>query len=314
MPAPQTVQVTSTTGAALKWTASVAAGWIRIWPASGNTPASVSVTVDPTGLGVGNYTGTVAISGPGLADRTVTVRLTVTTLTPIVTGIVNAASFQPGMVPGGLSSLFGKNLSTVSGLELPGGATSWKGTWVSVEGRQVPLLAIIRTGEQEQINFQVPFELGAPASVTVIVNNSGATTTLRNVPLLRIQPGVFEWVPPGGPRYAAAVKLDGSVVGPGNPVALGDAVMLLLTGMGPVIPVFPTGQPGPVSPLAETWLKPTVLIGGVPAQVLFSGCAPGFLGLYQVNVVIPDGAPAGAARLEVLVEGVPSQPSLILIQ
>jgi uncharacterized protein (TIGR03437 family) len=218
------------------------------------------------------------------------------------------------MVPGGLASLFGKNLSTVSGLELPGGATSWKGTWVSVEGRQVPLLAISRTGEQEQINFQVPFELGAPASVTVVVSNNGATATLRNVPLLRVQPGLFEWVPPGSPRYAAAVKLDGSVVGPGNPVAPGDAVMLFLTGMGPVIPVVPTGQPGPVSPLAETWLKPTVLIGGIPAQVLFSGYAPGFLGLYQVNVVIPDGAPAGAARLEVLVEGVPSQPSLILIR
>jgi uncharacterized protein (TIGR03437 family) len=314
MPAPQTIQVTSTTGAALNWTASVAAGWIRIWPASGNTPASVSVTVDPTGLGAGNYTGTVAISGPGLAERTVTVRLTVTAPTPIVTGIVNAASFQPGMVPGGLASLFGKNLSTVSGLELPGGATSWKGTWVSVEGRQVPLLAISRTGEQEQINFQVPFELGAPASVTVVVSNNGATATLRNVPLLRVQPGLFEWVPPGSPRYAAAVKLDGSVVGPGNPVAPGDAVMLFLTGMGPVIPVVPTGQPGPVSPLAETWLKPTVLIGGIPAQVLFSGYAPGFLGLYQVNVVIPDGAPAGAAKLEVLVEGVPSQPSLILIR
>jgi len=314
LPDSQTVVVTNAGAGTLVWTASTNVPWINISPTSGATPATVSVTVRPGDLLPGTHTGSITFSSPGVTAQVIQVVLRITPPTPIITAIVNAASFQPGMVPGGLASLFGKNLSTVSGLELPGGATSWKGTWVSVEGRQVPLLAISRTGEQEQINFQVPFELGAPASVTVVVSNNGATTTLRNVPLLRVQPGLFEWVPPGSPRYAAAVKLDGSVVGPGNPVARGEAVMLFLTGMGPVIPVVPTGQPGPVSPLAETWLKPTVLIGGVPAQVLFSGYAPGFLGLYQVNVVIPDGAPAGAARLEVLVEGVPSQPSLILLR
>jgi uncharacterized protein (TIGR03437 family) len=232
-----------------------------------------------------------------------------------MTSVVNAASFQPGMVPGGLATLYGKNLSPVAGIESPGGATSHKGVSVTVEGRQVPLLAISNVGGQEQINFQVPFELGTPAAARVEVNNNGTIATMGSVPLLKVQPGVFEWVPQGSSvRYAAAVKADGSVVSPDNPVSRGEPVSLFLTGMGPVLPVVLTGQPGPVNPPAVTWLQPTVAIGGFQAEVLFSGYAPGFLGLYQINVVIPDGAPAGAASLQVVVEGASSQSSRIPVQ
>jgi uncharacterized protein (TIGR03437 family) len=38
-----------------------------------------------------------------------------------------------------------------------------------------------------------------------------------------------------------------------------------------------------------------VTIGGVNAQVAFSGLAPGFVGLWQLNVKIPDNAPTGNA-------------------
>jgi len=38
---------------------------------------------------------------------------------------------------------------------------------------------------------------------------------------------------------------------------------------------------------------PTVTIGGQNAAVVFSGVAPGFAGLYQVDVQIPANAPVG---------------------
>jgi len=282
-------------------------------PLSGTAPSIMSVQVNPAGLAVGTHTGLITICSPGLPPQTVRVVVRITA-DPRIVAVVNAASFHPGMVPGGLSTLFGRNLSVVSGTEFPGGATSHKGTWVEVEGRRTPLLGVSKVGDQEQVNFQVPFELGAPALARVIVNNNGATAVLTDVPLYRVQPGLFEWVSPGGVRYTAAVKTDGSVVEPGNPASPGEVVSLFLTGMGPILPVLGTGEPGPADPPAETWLKPVVNVGGLPAQVLFSGYAPGFLGLYQVNLLIPEGLSAAAAKLEVIVEGVASQSSLILIR
>ena len=186
---------------------------------------------------------------------------------------------------------------------------------MSVEGRQVPLLAVSNVGGQEQINFQVPFELGAPAVARVEVNNNGSIGGAGNVPLVRVQPGIFEWAPQGGTaRYAAAVKVDGSVVSPSNPVSRGDAVSLFLTGLGPVLPILRTGELGPANPPAVTWLQPVVGVAGLGAPVLFSGYAPGYLGLYQVNIVIPDAVPVGTLNLDVVVDGVPSQTSKIAVQ
>ena len=39
------------------------------------------------------------------------------------------------------------------------------------------------------------------------------------------------------------------------------------------------------------------MIGGQPAAVAFSGLAPGFAGLYQVNATVPPGLSAGTSRL-----------------
>ena len=315
VPAAQTVSVANAGGGTLSWTATSTAGWLRVSPGSGTAPSSVAVSVDPAGLGVGLFNGGITVSSPGIAPQAIAVTLRVAAPVPSISAIVNAASFRPGMVPGGLATLFGKSLSLITGTEFPGGATWYRGISVTVEGRQVPLLAVSNVGGQEQINFQVPFELGVPATVRVEVNNNGSATAIGNVPLLRVQPGIFEWLPQGSTtRYAAAVKLDGSVASPANRVSRGDIVSLFLTGMGPVLPVLQTGQPGPGSSPAVTYLQPTVRIGGLGAQVLFSGYAPGFLGLYQINVLIPDAAPTGAVSLDVAVEGVFSQSSQIPLQ
>ncbi|MBM3745386.1 MAG: hypothetical protein FJW34_06280 [Acidobacteria bacterium] len=302
-------------GSTATWTAVSSAEWLAVSPDSGYTPAGLNVSVDPARLGPGSYTGAVTVSSPGLPSQTVKVTLRVTAPAPSIGSVVNAASFQPGIVPGGLATLFGKNLSLVAGTEAPGGATLYKGVFVAVEGQRVPLLAVSNAGGQEQINFQVPFELGAPARVRVEVNNNGSVARLENVPVMRVQPGIFEYTPPGSStRYAAAVKPDGSLVGPTNSVSRGEAVSLFLTGMGPVLPVLRTGEPGPANPPAVTWLQPTVAVGAVGAEALFSGYAPGLLGLYQVNIVIPDAAPTGSVNLDVVVDGVASQPSRIAVK
>jgi uncharacterized protein (TIGR03437 family) len=48
-----------------------------------------------------------------------------------------------------------------------------------------------------------------------------------------------------------------------------------------------------MNPLSETTTRPTVLIGGAPASVQFSGLAPGLVGVYQVNAVVPYNSATG---------------------
>jgi uncharacterized protein (TIGR03437 family) len=73
-------------------------------------------------------------------------------------------------------------------------------------------------------------------------------------------------------------------------------LQIYVTGLGKATPggdpngaVLPTGTlaPGSGNPLYETVAAPTVMIGGQPAPVLFSGVGPGYNGLYQVDVQIP---------------------------
>ncbi len=315
VPPSQTVTVSNAGGGTLGWTASSNAPWLVVSPASGTAPFSLAISVNPWNLAAGTYSGTVTVSASGAASQVITVTLTVTAPVPSIGAIVNAASFRAGMVPGGLGTLFGKNLSLAAGTEFPGGATSYKGVTVTVEGHRVPLLALSNVGGQEQINFQAPFELGTPALARVEVNSGGRIAALQNVPVLRAQPGVFEYALPGsGVTHAAAVKPDGSVVDLGNPVLRGEPISIFLTGMGPLLPVLQTGQIGPADPPAVTYLQPVVRIAGQEAQVLFSGYAPGFLGLYQINVVMADTTPSGLVSLDVVVDGVPSQTSKIAVR
>ena len=234
---------------------------------------------------------------------------------PTITGVGNAASYQPGLSPGMMATLFGTNLSPVAGVVSTGGVTSYQGVSVSVGGRPAPLLTLVNVNGAEQINFQVPAELTAPNTVLVQIANNGSAGSM-SIPLKLIQPGIFQYVPAGtAVPHAAVVKLDGSVVGPSNPAARGSTVAIFLTGLGPTTPLLATGQPGPVPP-ATTLFRPVILglnDSGVPAQ--FSGIAPTFVGLDQVNFTIPADAPVGAGvAFSVSVNGVSSQPSTIAIQ
>jgi uncharacterized protein (TIGR03437 family) len=73
-------------------------------------------------------------------------------------------------------------------------------------------------------------------------------------------------------------------------------VIIFLTGMGAVNPPFPDGAPGPLDPLSYTTdPNQSVQFGGEAGDILFSGAAPTFVGLYQMNVQIPTTVFAGPA-------------------
>ena len=75
-----------------------------------------------------------------------------------------------------------------------------------------------------------------------------------------------------------------------------------------------SGEPSPGPPLASTMATPTVSIGGMPAQVIFSGMTPGVVGLYQVNVIVPPNAPTGTQALTLSIGGVEAKASMLPVQ
>jgi uncharacterized protein (TIGR03437 family) len=72
-------------------------------------------------------------------------------------------------------------------------------------------------------------------------------------------------------------------------------VSIFASGLGPVNINLPSGHPAPSHPLAKLKAPVDVLIGGVKASVQFAGLAPGFVGIYQVDVKVPAGIVTGDA-------------------
>jgi uncharacterized protein (TIGR03437 family) len=88
------------------------------------------------------------------------------------------------------------------------------------------------------------------------------------------------------------------------PAGAGDYLVLYALGLGAVTPSLSIGNGTPSSPYEYAVAPVTVTIGGVPATVLFAGLTPGYVGLYQVNVMMPTGvAPGSQVPVTVSVAG-----------
>jgi uncharacterized protein (TIGR03437 family) len=198
--------------------------------------------------------------------------------------------------PGAIVSLYGINLTQLRGivqaaqLPLP---QALAGTSVTINGRPAPLYAVAGFDGMDQINLQVPYETPASAPARLVVQSGGTSSAAVEFVVQEVSPYIFQ----SEAGVAAAV------------VSAGIATFYA-TGMGPVMNAPPTGAAAPASPLARTTTTPEVRIGGQPAQVLYSGLAPGFAGLYQINAAIPAGVAAGAQPLTIATGGRSSTATL----
>jgi len=127
-----------------------------------------------------------------------------------------------------------------------------------------------------------------------------------------------------GTPQAIATNGDGTLVAPtgsipgisSHPAAAGDTITLFATGLGPVDPAVVDGATAPADATSVTTNPVTVLIGAVPGSVGFAGLSPQFVGVYQLNVVVPAGVtPGGAIAVQAQVGGVSSaDPVTIAMQ
>ena len=129
------------------------------------------------------------------------------------------------------------------------------------------------------------------------------------------RPGIFRLPASSGPSRAIVQNQNGSLNDASNPARRGEAIVIYLTGVGAVEPAVPTGSAAPsAEPLARAALPVTARIGDAPAQVLFTGMTPGFVGLAQANVLVPANAPIGAAvPLTVAVDGQPDSSLIVSV-
>jgi uncharacterized protein (TIGR03437 family) len=146
---------------------------------------------------------------------------------------------------------------------------------------------------------------------------NGQTSAAQTVNLATYAPGIFA-INGEGTGPGAIQDANYNLVTPSNPATAGTTVVLIYcTGLGPVTNQPATGAPAPSDPnsLAETPTKPTVMIGGAAANVLFSGLTPGEVGLYQINAKVPAGAAKGdAVPVVISIGGVQSSTVTLAVQ
>jgi len=276
--------------------------WTGTWASRNPRASGVNLTVDAETLQP-RLAGQTRITG-GVRDNPDQ---------PLVTpgGVVNAASFQPAspLAPGSYISVFGSKLArefrVAERLPLP---PELGGTTAAVAGRPLPL----HFASDGQLNAILPYGIADSTTHQLIVRRGATLAVPEPLLVAAAQPAVFTVDGSGrGQGHIYGVAEDGRLVlaGPDRPVRPGEVVVVYATGLGPVTTPVASGGAAPSSPLALVEGQVRVTIQDKDARVLFAGLAPGFAGLYQLNVETPETVtPAAAAGLVVTVNGSPSLP------
>jgi len=247
----------------------------------------------------------VRVSNPcGTADSSVAKITVQQQAVPTFTtaGVVNAASGRPGLVAGSMAAIYGTNLANTTAVASGGTwPTILAGSRVLVGGIAAPLYYV----GPGQIDLQVPWEIAGAKNATILVDNGGTMSAGAVALVLDLQPGLF--LTNGRPDvYHASTS---QIVSTSHPLTPGETLILMGTGFGSVYSPPPTGHAASLTTLSPTSTAPQASIGYQNAPVPFAGLAPGEIGVYQLNVVVPtsiasaaDQIPSGCVPITVTIQ------------
>ncbi len=285
-------------------------GFVGQYQVNFRVPRRVSVGTLPLVVEVG-----------GKRSNAVNVSVALVAGVPRINNVVNGATFGPDSgvaAPGSILSVFGSGLATRDNVNLfP--ATEFEGLSATFNGIRAPLFHVVASSGQ--VNLLAPSELPESGEVAVQLKTLGGISANYTLRMVSADPGIFRissvfaaavfantaWlaIPSslalelGIPRNCTASGISPASIC-GQPAAPGDVIQLFVAGLGKATPggdpagrSLPSGSVAPAdgNPLYRTVVQPVVTVAGIPAQVLFSGLAPGFAGLYQVNFVVPASVP-----------------------
>ena len=266
--------------------------WTGTWiPASASTVATLTARAVEI-VGSGNASGALTVNGVTGAA--------LPNAPPYVSAVVNAGSFLlPGLVaPGTMVSIFGSGLADgqvqVFSTPFP---NTLQGAQFSVRGLPLPLFY----ASPGQVNAVMPLGLTADVRDQLIVVRDTNQSAPVDLLVADTAPGMFTVNSQGTGQGAILVGGTSQIAAPAGsipgaltgPATAGQTVSIFLAGMGTV--TNPPADGSPSTGTSLTTATPTVNIGGVPATVTYSGLAPGEVGLYQLNVVVPVGTQTGNA-------------------
>lgn len=237
----------------------------------------------------------------------------------ITAAVLDGAGFRPAIAPGSIATVFAANLGSTSTLSttlpLP---TSLSGVSMQFNG-SIP--APFFYASPNQANIQIPWELQGLSSATLTVTDARGSSSTLSVPLAAFAPAIFS-VNQGTSQGVVTIANSSTLAAPAGSIqgvetraaARGEFITIYCLGLGAVNNPPATGEATRDS--SSTAKSPvSVLLNGAALPSSFAGLSPGFVGLFQVNVQIPDNAPTGnAVTLALGVGGATSNTVTVAIQ
>ncbi len=274
----------------------------------GNVNANMVVTLNATSGAL--QPATAKLYGGIAANQTPPPTLapggTLNNLNPVVGGPLS---------PGSIAQVYGSGLASTA--ILTGGAPLppiYDNTFALVGSTQAPLYFL----SSGQINIQIPYEATATQQTPIVLSVNNALTLPAMLDIVPAAPGVLSANDgPNAPNFqndahiVAQHGVDSSQVTSTSPAKPGEYLVIYLVGMGATNPSVPSGFATPLTAQDSVTNPPTVTVASQPANVVFAGLTPGFVGLYQVNFQVPAGLSSGEQEVDVTQNGVAANPTLL---
>ncbi len=257
-----------------------------------NTATQMTVTI--TGLAPGLASATTRLTGAVGGN-------TAPALSPNGTLNILNPALGAALAPGTIVQINGSSLAPSASITMtPPLPMQSNGTSVLIGAYLAPLYTL----SGGQLDIQIPVELTPDRQYSILVSSGTAFTLPDTLTTTDVSPGLL---------YVAEHG-DLTPISAGFPAQAGETILLYLVGMGAPNPAVPSGTAAPAAPSAAVSNTPLVTFNGQNATVNSAGLTPGLVGLYQIAVQVPSGAPSGDASVTVTQNGTPSNTIAIPIQ